>query len=127
MPDTVAPTLAEILRLETEVWAALRDGDSTADERLLADDFLGVYPTGFAGKQEHSGQLEAGPTIEWFSIDTPVLKVITADDVLLAYDAGYRRPGGADERMYVSSLWSRRDGVWRNVFSQDTPPGAEVP
>lgn len=124
---TGAPSLAEIVALEAEVWDALRTGDSGADERLLADDFLGVYPTGFAGKHDHSGQLDEGPTIESFTIDSPRLVVITDDDVLLAYDGAYRRPGGELERMYVSSLWSRRDGVWRNVFSQDTPPGQAVP
>ena len=122
-----APDLDEIVALETAVWVALRDGDPSADERLLADDFLGVYPTGMAGKSEHSGQLDDGPTIESFSIDSPVLKIITPDDVLLAYDAAYRRPGGTTERMFVSSLWSRRDGAWLNVFSQDTPPGDAVP
>ena len=127
-PDSAAaPTLDEIVALETAVWVALRDGDADADERLLSDDFLGVYPTGFADKSEHSSQLEGGPSIESFSLDAAVLRVITADDVLLAYDAGYQRPGGPQERMYVSSLWSRRDGAWRNVFSQDTPPGEAVP
>jgi len=125
--SAIAPTLDEIVALETAVWVALRDGDAGADERLLSDDFLGVYPTGFAGKGDHSGQLDEGPTVASFTIDAPVLKVITPDDVLLAYDAGYRRPEGPEEHMYVSSLWSRRDGVWRNVFSQDTPPGEAVP
>ncbi len=109
------------------MWVALRDGDQGLDEQLLADDFLGVYPTGFAAKSDHSGQLGAGPTVESFSIDVPVLKVLTDDDVLLVYDAEYCRPGGRPERMYVSSLWCRRDGMWRNVFSQDTPPGDPVP
>lgn len=127
-PDPAGPpTLDEVVALETAVWVALRDGDASADERLLAEDFLGVYPTGFADKSEHSGQLDDGPTVQSFSIDSPVLRVITVNDVLLAYDAGYRRPGGPPEAMYVSSLWSRRDGVWRNVFSQDTPPGEAVP
>ena len=121
------PTIDEIVALETAVWVALRDGDVATDDQMLSDDFLGVYPTGFAGKADHTGQLHDGPTIESFTLDAPVLKVITADDVLLAYDAGYRRPGGPQERMYVSSLWSRRDGEWRNVFSQDTPPGPALP
>ena len=45
--------------------------------------------------------------------------------MLLCYRADYRRASadgpGAEETMYISSLWIERDGEWRNVFSQDTP------
>ena len=122
-----APEIDEILALETAVWEALRDGDGAADAALLADDFLGVYPTGFAGAEDHAGQLEHGATVAEFGIDTPMLKVLSDDHVVLAYDATYRRPDGPEEKMYVSSIWSRRDGRWVNVFSQDTPPGDAVP
>ena len=122
-----APEIDEILALETAVWEALRDGDGAADAALLADDFLGVYPTGFAGAEDHAGQLEHGATVAEFGIDTPMLKVLSDDHVVLTYDATYRRPVGPEEKMYVSSIWSRRDGRWVNVFSQDTPPGDAVP
>jgi hypothetical protein len=53
------------------------------------------------------------------------MMVLSDDHVLLCYRADWRRmrdggPGEA-ESMYISSLWSRRDGAWLNVFSQDTP------
>ncbi len=122
-----APDIDEILALETAVWQALSDGDVAADAALLANDFLGVYPTGFADAGEHAGQLDHGPTVAEFRIESPILKVLADDHVVLAYDAAYRRPDGPEERMYVSSIWSRRDGRWVNVFSQDTPPGDAVP
>lgn len=44
--------------------------------------------------------------------------------VLLSYKAEFSRlrDGLAQEpeSMYVSSVWKSLDGVWRNVFSQDT-------
>ena len=122
-----APELDEILALETAVWTALLTDDAVADQQLLADDFLGVYPTGFADGADHAGQLDDGPTVVAFRIESPRLKVLADDHVVLAYDAAYRRPGGGEERLYVSSIWSRRNGRWVNVFSQDTPPGAAVP
>ena len=121
------PNLDEIVMLETAVWTALRDGDAKADARLLADDFLGVYPTGFGGVGDHAGQLDSGPTVAAFHIESPRLKVLTDDHVILVYRATYERPGGPEEQMYVSSIWSRRNGEWTNVFSQDTPPGPSVP
>jgi len=117
----------QLLGLEARVWAALAAGDATTDAALLSDDFLGVYPTGFAGRDDHAAALVDGPTVAEYSLHDARSLVVTADDALLAYRAEYRRTRDADpETMYVTSLWSRRDGVWRNTFSQDTPAGPAV-
>jgi hypothetical protein len=114
--------LAAALKRETEVWEALRRGDGEADARLLADDFLGVYSVGFAGKALHVAQLANGPTVDEYRILDARLITLSDDHVLLCYRAEWRVPGAASDAfdsMYVSSLWSRRDGAWLNVFSQD--------
>jgi hypothetical protein len=113
------------VELETKVWDALRRGDAEEDARLLAEDFVGVYPSGFADRSDHAGQLANGPTVADFELHHARLLVVSANDVLLSYRAEYHRLSngqrGAAESMYVSSLWSQRSGRWVNVFSQDTP------
>ena len=122
------PRLDELVALETQVWDALVAGDTAADAALLAADFVGVYPTGFAGRDDHVGQLAGGSTVAAYTIEQPRLIPAGDDAVLLAYRATFRRAGhGAPESMYVSSLWCRRDGRWLNTFSQDTPGGGPVP
>ncbi|MEP2680498.1 MAG: nuclear transport factor 2 family protein [Sulfitobacter sp.] len=128
--------LAEILRLEESVWQALVEGDAEADAAALHPDFLGVYPSGFAGRADHAGQLEQGATVESFQITQPRLLELGADHVCLSYLATYRRPSHTEQdRMYVSSIWQRAAGDeggdqttgqgWINIFSQDTPtPGS---
>ncbi len=115
--------LDKVVRLETAVWQALVEGDRDADERLLADDFLGVYPTGFAGRGAHVDQLAGGPTVATFELSDIRVLEVGDDAVLIVYRAEYASPraGDASESMYVSSLWCRRDDRWVNVFSQDTP------
>jgi len=117
--------LAVLIELETEVWEALRSGDAERDARMLASDFLGVYPSGFADRSEHSRQLANGPTVADYEIHEPRLMMLSEDDVLLCYRADWHRfiagGRGPGESMYISSLWSRRSGQWLNVFSQDTP------
>lgn len=117
--------LDAFIELERNVWEALRRGDPEADARLLSDDFLGVYPSGFADRSDHVGQLANGPTVAEFALHDARLLVVSDDDVMLAYRADYRRPGASErdavESMYVSSLWCRRSGRWVNVFSQDSP------
>jgi hypothetical protein len=114
--------LAELLDRETRVWRALVAGDGATDERLLSDDFLGVYPTGFANRADHVAQLDDGPTMSAFSITDARMMELADAVVLLAYRAEYRRVDAThDEVMYISSVWAHRGGDWVNVFSQDTP------
>ncbi|TDT17324.1 uncharacterized protein DUF4440 [Ilumatobacter fluminis] len=110
------------IHLEQQVWQALVDGDAEADRSLLADDFLGVYPDGFAGLDEHVDQFASEPTVSTFSVNRPRWIELGDDAHLLCYEARFRRPGSDElHRMYVSSLWQRIDGRWVNTFSQDTP------
>jgi hypothetical protein len=115
-------TVEYFVGLESAVWDALVRGDAAADRAQLSEDFLGVYPTGFADRTAHADQLEDGPTVFTYEIMSPVIRTFAVEHVLLSYEARFqRRATGRAERMYVSSLWSRRDNEWVNVFSQDTP------
>ncbi|EEE38868.1 hypothetical protein RKLH11_2714 [Rhodobacteraceae bacterium KLH11] len=117
-----APTLDHILSLEKQVWAALVEGNAEADRALLSPDFLGVYPTGFANRDDHVGQFADAPTMARYELSDTRLRVLSTDAVLLSYRADYQRPNATErEAMLISSLWERRHDVWINSFSQDTP------
>ena len=110
------------IHLERQVWQALVDGDSEADRSLLADHFLGVYPDGFAGRDEHIALFATEPTVATFSIDELRSIALGSDAHLLCYEARFRRPGSDEQHhMFVSSLWQRVGERWVNTFSQDTP------
>lgn len=114
--------LGELLKLETRVWTALQTGDAAADMASLSGDFLGVYPSGFATREDHGGQLDDGPTVAEFSLSDARVMAVSECDLLLSYRADFRRPNeDALLTWFVSSLWSLRDGRWVNTFSQDTP------
>jgi len=111
--------------LESTVWDALVSGDGSADQALLADDFLGVYPTGFADRFDHAGQLDDGPSVSSYEIRSARILAFSEHIVLVAYEARFKRSPDADpQHMFVSSVWSRRADEWVNVFSQDTPAEA---
>lgn len=110
--------------LESRVWDALASGDVDADRNLLSDDFVGVSPTGFANRADHTGELTDGPTVASFTITDARLIDVSADSVMLCYRAVYQRLNeSAGDVMFVSSLWVNRGGRWWNTFSQDTPAG----
>jgi len=119
--------LADLLAQEHRVWQALVAGDATADMALLSDDFLGVYPDGYAGRADHGAQLANGPTVQSYEISAARVVPAGPDHALLVYHASYLRPGrDLPEAMYVSSLWQRQGGAWINIFSQDTPATGET-
>ncbi|MEO7369224.1 MAG: nuclear transport factor 2 family protein [Ilumatobacteraceae bacterium] len=114
--------IEQFIELEKQVWEALRRGDAAEDTRLLSEDFLGVYPSGFSDRSGHAAQLSNGPTVVDYGLSEARLLVVSDNDVMLAYRADWHGVGADDgppESMYVSSLWSRRAGRWVNVFSQD--------
>ncbi len=125
MNEGGTPVVEELLAVEQEVWAALAAGDADADAQLLADDFLGVYGSGFAGKADHFGQLEDGPTVAGYELSEARVLELAADVFLLAYQARWVGAGsrgtGEAKTMYITSVWRRTDEGWRNLFSQDTP------
>lgn len=127
--ETEPELVQTLMALETRVWQALVSGDSGADDALLAQDFLGVYPDGFAAREAHVGQLDQGPTVAEFVISQTHVRKMGASYALLAYRAEYRRPNTLEwEVMLVSSIWHRAEIGWINTFSQDTPlTGIEVP
>ncbi len=111
------------IELESKVWEALVTGDKQADESLLADDFLGVYSTGTAGKARHAAQLINGPTIAEYSLSEAQSMALTEDMVLLTYLARFSRLNEGSlvhDTMYITSIWQQRGAVWLNIFSQDT-------
>ena len=116
-------TVEAFVQLETEVWEALIQGDADGDARLLSEDFLGVYPSGFADRSAHVGQLDHGSTVADYELSEARIRVLSPASVLLSYRADWRRASGtADlETMFVTSVWCRNGARWENVFSQDTP------
>lgn len=115
----------DLLKLERRVWDALVEGDGEADAELLAKDFVGVYPTGFADRSDHVAQLNDGPSVSSYVLSEPRTFRVSDRAVMLSYRADFHRVSevgdGPPEVMYVSSLWCQRGDGWVNTFSQDTP------
>ena len=115
---------AQFLALESKVWDALATGDMAADERLLTEDFLGVYKSGFSDRKTHVAQLRSGPAVLRYELSESRIMTLAEGLVLLAYRADWMPNDAADnaiETMYITSIWRREGDAWRNVFSQDTP------
>lgn len=101
-------TKDQFLKLENEVWSALTSGDISTDARLLATEFLDVYPSGFAEKADHTNQLKDGPTVTHYDILEARVHELSEETVLLSYLPNYARfeegKAGKSKSMYVTSI-----------------------
>lgn len=109
------------ITLEKKVWDCLLSGDYKSDEKLLSDDFLGVYPSGFFGKTHHVNALKNGPIIADYEISDARIKVLSENIVLMSYSSIYKKTKSSISiTMFITSIWQNFSGVWKNTFSQDT-------
>ena len=99
-------------------------GDATAQKDLLADNFLGVYETGFDDRVGHCNDLSDGPIVADYELSQARIMVLSEGMVLLSYFSTSRffedGSPGETKGMYISSIWRQFGAVWKNIFSQDT-------
>ena len=93
------------------------------EAELVAAEFLGVYPTGFIGREDHVAELDDGPIVHDYELLETRCLAVAEDSALLAYRVRFRpSEDGQPVTWMVSSLWRREpDGSLVNTFSQDTP------
>jgi hypothetical protein len=91
------PTVQQFVILESQVWDAFVAGDSEADARVLADNFIGVYSTGFSNRAEHCAPLRDGPIAQRYEIRDPRILVLSDSLVMLMYLAVWERANSAPD------------------------------
>jgi hypothetical protein len=110
-------------KIEDE-WQAIKNKDRKAYGDLLADDYLGVEIDGKGEKNKvHATEELLESNI--FNYSLWGFKLIPAgpDAVLLIYEVNMRFPPKAQvrfSRVYVSELWLKRAGQWKEVHYQET-------
>lgn len=115
----------EILAKEKEVWDISIRGDLKAYSRLMTDDLLVVYSTGYESKADELkdfGPMEEG---HYSMTDVRIIPLGDAAGLVVYRVAQDWREGGKKlaRDYYVSSLWQRQEGDWVNRFWQETDTG----
>jgi hypothetical protein len=110
-------------KVKTE-WEALKSKDKKAYGDLLADDFEGVEVDG-RGERTKSQAISELADTNVFNYTLFGLKVIPAgpDAALVIYESTMQFPPKSVvrySRVYISALWMKRAGEWKEVHYQET-------
>ncbi len=134
LPATVSskpPADQFFIEKEKEVWEALKHKDKAAANRLLADDFVGMYDFGFFNKSEWVKQIDDQYTVDDYTIMNPKVLHPSPTTALLLYTSTCKGTGEWSEfcshASRISDLWVERDGGWLDLFSQDTTATSSEP
>jgi hypothetical protein len=105
-------------------WEALKNKDKKAYGELLADDYQGVEADGRGERNKVQAINELQDT-NVFNYTMFGFKVIPAgpDAALVIYEITMQFPPKAQvrfSRVYISELWVKRAGQWKEVHYQDT-------
>jgi len=113
----------ELEELEREGWRALSGPDGAAFyQEVMADDGVMVFP-GLVMDKPRALEAIAG-TSPWKTFELADVRVIrpTDDSAILVYSATAQRAGEATYHAEMTSVYAQRDGSWRLVLHQQSPP-----
>jgi len=105
-------------------WEAIKNKDKKAYGELLADDYQGVEVDGKGERNKLQALNELAET-NVFNYTLWGFKLIPAgpDAALVIYEVTMQFPPKAQvrySRVYISELWIKRSGQWKEVHYQET-------
>jgi len=106
-------------------WEALKNKDKKAYGELLADDYQGVEADGRGERNKIQAVNEVAET-NVFNYTMFGFKLVPAgpDAALVIYEVTMQFPPKSVvrySRVYISELWVKRAGQWKEVHYQETP------
>lgn len=128
----LSPDKVEQYILESEKqWAeSVASGDTTAIERILADDFLGVDPKGnFYDKAKMiSGTRDAPKYFASNRLGRVIVRFFGDTAVAQGEESWVRHQGEPRRGRFVwTDTWVRRNGVWQIVAAEDLIAPERIP
>ena len=117
------PLGSSLIALEHRYWEAWKRKDTKTLAQLRADDFREVDQDGVMDKKQ-AEQIELDLEITEFKIENERVFLLQHDVALLTYEVryagSYKGMDISSPNSYVASIYQRRSGAWRIVYSQET-------
>ena len=122
-PDAGAASDHEqILQLERDWVKSFVTGDVAANERIVADDFLGTEPDGKRGtKADLIGEVKTGEALasNRLNEDDVTIRFYGQTAIVNGSESWKRKSDGVSGRFIWTDIFVKRNGKWQVVASQD--------
>jgi hypothetical protein len=119
---TANPMQQRIVAKESEELDALKNGDLNAFASLLADEAVFLNARGPSTKADVIKHIAEFKLLEYSMQDVKFVPV-SRNSGLIAYkltEKGVSHGKEFTDQVYVSALWTEREGKWVCLFSQET-------
>jgi hypothetical protein len=114
----------ELVKLEKQSWAAWKNHDGKFFENFLSDDHVELGIGGPANKAQVVKSVASGMCeVKDYTLKNFALQMLAENVALLTYYESQETTCGGNavpSPCWVSSLYMKRDGRWRNVAYQQT-------
>ena len=117
----------DLIKLDKQWGEAGLHGDTAVLETILADDFMGVSPTGVATKAQNITEAKTNApniTNATYVADAYAVRFLDPNTAVMTHSAlekGLDKGKEYTEQHWSMHVWVKRDGRWQVVASQSTP------
>lgn len=118
------PVESELVALETQSWVAWKAHDAKFFDRFLSADHVEMQGAGPVGKQPVLEGVAAGCEVKSYALGPMTFTRFSPDTALITYRAEQDTVCGGQKVLspvWATSLFVRRDGVWRNALYIHSP------
>jgi len=124
-PKTTDDKLKSIFQAKVRAeWEAIKNRDKKAYGDLLADDYQGVEVDGQGERTRLQALMELGASnVADYSLWGFKLIPLGPDAVMVIYESTIVFPPRSVvrlSRLYISEIWVKRDGEWKELHYQET-------
>jgi hypothetical protein len=118
---TLVATLAsagdkeDLIALDKQWAESVMKGDSSAAEKILADQIVSVTDKGVGGRKEELASYEAAPAGTRYEATDYKVTFLNPDTAIMTH--GTKGP----DAHYSMHVWSRKGGKWQVVATSTTP------
>ena len=125
MASSDAATANEIRAAVQKIEKAFADQDVVTIERMYAPDHISIAAR-YGGALRMPEQLETIVRLKRTTFDVSLLdvKLLSTDAALVTYEESYSGTYEGETlppRVFISQIWLKQDGAWRQSFYQETP------
>ena len=112
---TSAGDKEDLIALDKQWAEMVMKGDSSAAEKILADQIISVTDKGVGGRKEELASYEAAPAGTRYEATDYKVTFLNPDTAIMTH--GTKGP----DAHYSMHVWSRKGGKWQVVATSTTP------